>query len=85
MSHPVCFFCPDPGTVLLYGTPFCTSHAVCHHCLASLTTEALTCRCDQEGYGGHEEWMFCSEACRDASHDEPDRELEPEDEEESRR
>lgn len=79
---PSCFFDNDPGTVLLEGVYFCTSHAICQSCLKPLTTMALTCRCDHEGYSGHVELLWCSDSCRDAAHPDYEPAYEPDEDDE---
>lgn len=63
-----CFWCPEPATKTLNGTPYCASHGSCSTCLKDLTTDALSCRCGAYGFAGHEEALYCSENCIEACH-----------------
>ena len=79
-DKPPCILDDQPSVMLLNGAYFCESHAMCAACVQSLTTTALSCRCDRDGYAGHEELLYCSEKCLDAPH--PDYDPGPIEEEE---
>ena len=74
LALPVCICCEGEGTVLLNGTYFCPVHAICASCNRGLQNgeHPLTCRCHAYSFSGHEENLYCSEACLDATHPEPD-------------
>ena len=91
MSHPAptCFWdsatAQDSPLFLIGGTWLCQVHARCAVCqvpLIETLDSPVSCVCDDYGAcNGHDEALWCSVKCMDASHPEPpEREPEPEEE-----
>ena len=65
----LCFWCEQLAFVHVEGVSLCADHAKCAGCGKFVLAMALTCRCERYGAAGHEELVFCREACLEATHE----------------